>query len=323
MAQGPGPGRLEAAKVQGRRPTANGHQMIKSMTGFASRTDEAEHATVGVTIRSVNHRYLDVQLRLPQTAAHLEPRLRALVQQRMARGRVEVSVSVQARQVPTVEVELNEGLVYAINAALERARDAHLVEGKLEVSDLLRLPQALTIRDRSMEPDSPEGAALERAIETAVERAVGDLDSMRVREGEHLRADLAGRRTMAARLLDRVAAAANRGREALEARVRERIGELPADLQGDPAAVAQEVVRLAARSDISEEVVRFRAHLAQWEALEASAEPCGRKLDFLLQEMNREVNTIGSKADGVPVPPLVIEMKAELEKMREQVQNVE
>jgi len=297
--------------------------MIKSMTGFASRTEEAEQATVGVTIRSVNHRYLDVQLRLPQAAAHLEPRLRALVQQRMARGRVEVSVSVQPRHVPTVEVELNEGLVYAVNAALERARDAQLVEGKLEVSDLLRLPQALTIRDRSMEPDSPEAAALEGAIEAAVERAVGGLDSMRVREGEHLHADLAARRMTAARLLDRLAAAAHEGREALEARVRERIGELPADLQGDPAAVAQEIVRLAARSDISEEVVRFRAHLAQWEMLETSAEPCGRKLDFLLQEMNREVNTIGSKADGVPVPPLIIDMKAELEKMREQVQNVE
>ncbi len=297
--------------------------MIKSMTGFASRTDEIEQATVGVTIRSVNHRYLDVQLRLPQVAAHLEPRIRAVVQQRMARGRVEVSVSLQARQLPTVEVELNEGLVYAVNAALERAREANLIEGRLEVSDLLRMPQALTIRDRSMEPDSPEAVAIERGIEAAVERAVGDLDTMRVREGEHLQADLAGRRATCARLLDRIGAAADEGRVALETRVRERVRELPAELQGDPAALAQEIVRLAARSDISEEVVRFRAHLSQWEALEASPEPCGRKLDFLLQEMNREVNTIGSKADGVPVPPLVIEMKAELEKMREQVQNVE
>ncbi len=297
--------------------------MIKSMTGFASRTDEAEQATVGVTIRSVNHRYLDVQMRLPQAAAQLESRLRSLVQQRMARGRVEVSVSVQSRQLPTVEVELNEGLVYAVNAALDRAREARLVEGRLEVADLLRMPQALTIRDRSMEPDSPEAAAVERAIEASVERAVSDLDTMRVREGEHLRRDLAARRAASSDLLDRVAAAAEEGRQALETRVRERIRELPADLQGDPAAVAQEIVRLAARSDISEEVVRFRAHVSQWEALEQGPEPCGRKLDFLLQEMNREVNTIGSKADGVGVPQIIIEMKAELEKMREQVQNVE
>jgi uncharacterized protein (TIGR00255 family) len=297
--------------------------MIKSMTGFASRTDEVEQASVGVTIRSVNHRYLDVQVRVPHFAAQMESRIRALVQQRMSRGRVEVSVSVQARQLPTVEVELNEGLVYAVNAALERAREARLIEGRLEVSDLLRMPQALTIRDRAMEADSPEAAAIERAIETAVERTVDDLDTMRVREGEHLRTDLAARRATSADLLDRVARAASDGRQTLEARVRDRIKELPGDLQGEPAAVAQEIVRLAARSDISEEVVRFRAHLAQWQALEEGPEPCGRKLDFLLQEMNREINTIGSKADGVPVPQFIIEMKAELEKMREQVQNVE
>ncbi len=297
--------------------------MIKSMTGFASRTDEMEQASIGVTIRSVNHRYLDVQVRLPQFATQMETRIRALVQQRMARGRVEVSVSVQSRQLAAVEVELNEDLVHALNAALDRARQTGLIEGRLDVSDLLRLPQALTIRDRAMEPDSPEAQAIERAIESAVERAVGDLDTMRVREGEHLRADLASRCATSAELLGRVAAAADEGRQALEERVRDRIKDLPGDLQGDPTAVAQEIVRLAARSDISEEVVRFRAHLAQWRALERGPEPCGRKLDFLLQEMNREVNTIGSKADGVPVSQLIIEMKAELEKMREQVQNVE
>ncbi len=297
--------------------------MIKSMTGFASRTDEFEQASVGVTIRSVNHRYLDVQVRLPQIAAHMESRLRALVQQRMARGRVEVSVSVQARRLPAVEVELNENLIRGVNAALARAREAGLIEGRLDVSDLLRMPQALTIRERALDPDSAEAAALEKGVETAVDRTLAELDTMRVQEGEHLGTDLAGRRATVAGLLDRIATAAEGGRQALEARLRDRIGELPADLQGDGAAVAQEIVRLTARSDINEEVVRFRAHLAQWNALEQGPEPCGRKLDFLLQEMNREVNTIGSKADGVRVSELIIEMKAELEKMREQVQNVE
>ncbi len=297
--------------------------MIKSMTGFASHTHEIEQATIGVTIRSVNHRYLDVQVRLPQIVAQVENRVRGLVQQRMARGRVEVSISVQARHVPTVDVELNEDLVRAVNAALERGRGAGLIEGQLQVSDLLRMPQALTIRERTLEPDSPEAAALEAGIEEAVAATVSDLDTMRVREGGHLAADLAGRRRTCADLLDRVAAAAEDGRVALEQRLRERLKELPADLQADPAAMAQEIVRQAARSDISEEVVRFRAHLAQWSALEQAPEPCGRKLDFLLQEMNREVNTIGSKADGLGVPPIIVEMKAELEKMREQVQNVE
>jgi len=297
--------------------------MIKSMTGFASRTHELDQASIGVTIRSVNHRYLDVQVRLPQLLAQMESRLRTLVQRRMARGRVELSVSVQARQVPTVEVELNEDVVRAVHAALERARASGLVDGQLGASDLVRMPQALTIRERTLDPDSPEAEALGIGVETAVDRTVSDLDTMRVREGEHLAADLAGRRAAASGLLDRIAVAAEQGRQGLETRLRDRIRELPGDLQGDAAAVAQEIVRLAARSDISEEVVRFRAHLAQWSALEQGPEPCGRKLDFLLQEMNREVNTIGSKADGVPVSELIVEMKAELEKMREQVQNVE
>ncbi len=297
--------------------------MIKSMTGFASRTLEIEQASIGVTVRSVNHRYLDVQVRVPQIVAQMESRIRAVVQQRMARGRVEVSVSVQARQVPTVEVELNEALVHAVRAAMERAKAAGLIEGELQVSDLLRMPQALSIRERSLDPESPEAAALEKGVGAAVEATVSDLDTMRVREGQMLAADLAARRATSAGLLDRVAAAADTGRQQLEGRLQERIRELPADVQGDPAAVAQEIVRFAARSDISEEVVRFRAHLSQWSDLEQGAEPCGRKLDFLLQEMNREVNTIGSKADGVLVPELIVAMKAELEKMREQVQNVE
>ena len=124
-------------------------------------------------------------------------------------------------------------------------------------------------------------------------------------------------------LVERVAVAADEGRAALEQRLAERVRELRTGLQADEAAVAQEIVRMAGRSDISEEVSRFRAHVSHWIALADSAEPCGRKLDFLLQEMNREVNTMGSKADGLRVSELIIAAKAELEKMREQVQNVE
>jgi len=242
--------------------------MIKSMTGFASRTEEFDQASVGVTIRSVNHRYLDVQVRLPQTVAHVESRVRAIVQQRMARGRVEVSINVQSRQLPTVEVELNEALVLAMKQALERARAAGLIAGDLQASDLLRMPQALTVRERTLDADSREAQVLQRGVEAVVEHAVADLDTMRVREGNLLREDLAGRRVTSAALLDRITAAAEEGRQSLESRIRERLGDLPAELQGDPATIAQEIVRLASRSDISEEVVRFRSHLAQWTALE-------------------------------------------------------
>ena len=142
-------------------------------------------------------------------------------------------------------------------------------------------------------------------------------------EVEHLRGDLDERRGIVAGLVERIAAAADEGRTAMEQRLHDRIGQLQTELPVDPNLIAQEVVRWAGRSDISEEVARFRAHVAHWQALADSAEPCGRKLDFLLQEMNREVNTMGSKADGLRVSELIIAAKAELEKMREQVQNVE
>ena len=146
---------------------------------------------------------------------------------------------------------------------------------------------------------------------------------MRSREGDALRGDLDNRRTAVAELVERIAVAADEGRAAMEERVAERVRQLRTELQADETAVAQEIVRLAARSDISEELERFRGHVAHWRVLAEGPEPCGRKLDFLLQEMNREVNTMGSKADGLRVSDLIIAAKAELEKMREQVQNVE
>jgi uncharacterized protein (TIGR00255 family) len=146
---------------------------------------------------------------------------------------------------------------------------------------------------------------------------------MRIREGTHLAADLDSRREFLAGLIERLGTAAALGRSALEERLHERLRELSLDIPVDQAMLAQEIVRMAGRSDISEEVTRFRAHLAHWRVLAEGDEPCGRKLDFLLQEMNREVNTIGAKADGLDVAELIIAAKAELEKMREQVQNVE
>ena len=297
--------------------------MIKSMTGFTSVTREDERATVTVTIRALNHRYLDLQLRIPQSIAEIEGDVRSLVGKHVARGRVELSVSLQLRQTPGVEVELNEAFARALEAALDQARERGLVSGTLTPGDLLRLPQALTIRERQSGDDESAQEAVAAEARGAVVQALVDLDAMRVREGEHLRTDLDVRRSFVADLVERIAAAADEGRAAMEQRVAERVREMRTELQADENAVAQEIVRMAARSDISEEVTRFRVHVSHWGALADNPEPCGRKLDFLLQEMNREVNTMGSKADGLRVSELIINAKAELEKMREQVQNVE
>ena len=297
--------------------------MMKSMTGFASVTREDPRASIGVTVRSVNHRYLDMQLRLPQSLSAIEPRIRGVVQQRVGRGRVEVAVSVQLRQQPKLEIELNEAFAIALASAMNRARAVGLVEGALQPGDIMRFPQALTVREQAAELDADAAAALEVGILSAIEQALEELDVMRRREGALLQQDIDARKTAVATLMERVAELAQSGEHSLRDRLGARIAELTADLAVDRGAIAQEVVRFVSRSDISEELVRFRAHVTQWTSLSDDPEPCGRKLDFLLQEMNREVNTTGSKADGEGIPELVITIKAELEKMREQVQNVE
>lgn len=296
--------------------------MIKSMTGFASVSHDDERATIGVTIRAVNHRFLDLQLRLPPVIADAEPRLRALIQRRLSRGRVEVALSVSLRQTPTPHVELNEAFAQALAATMERARERGLIAGAMTPGDLLRLPQALIVRDRTADAE-PLGEAFGAIVEETLDAAISQLETMRLREGMHLATDLVERNALLARLIDELAAAADQGRRDLEARLTDRVKELTAAVPADPIAIAQEIVRVAQRSDITEEVTRFRGHLAHWSVLTAAPEPCGRKLDFLLQEMNREVNTIGSKADGLQVSEKIIQAKGELEKLREQVQNVE
>ena len=295
--------------------------MIKSMTGFASLTRDDDAATIAVTVKSVNHRFLDLQLRIPPSLGAVESKVRALVQQRLARGRVEVSVSLQQRRVPALEVELNEAFLDALGAALERARERGHIVGSMTPGDLLRFPQALAIRERQ-EAAAGDEEILAR-VEEAITAAIGDLDTMRAKEGEFLRADLDARRRLLGDLFERLHAESESGMTGLRTQLEERVRELRADALADETLVAQEIAKFVGRSDITEEVVRFRGHLEHWKALSDSPEPCGRKLDFLLQEMNREVNTVGSKAEGPGVSELVVNLKAELEKMREQVQNVE
>ena len=295
--------------------------MIKSMTGFSSLTHDDETATIAVTVKSVNHRFLDLQLRVPPSLGALESRIRTLVQRHVARGRVEVAVSVQQRRVPALEVELNETFLEALGGALDRARERGHIAGVMTPGDLLRFPQALAIREKQ-EAVITDGDLLPK-VETAVDQALAELDAMRAKEGEFLRADLDARRTLLGDLFERVAVASEQGMDTLRARLQARVTELRTDPMADDGLVAQEIAKFVGRSDITEEVVRFRGHLEHWRALSDSSEPCGRKLDFLLQEMNREVNTVASKAEGTAVSELVVALKAELEKMREQVQNVE
>ena len=297
--------------------------MIRSMTGFAAVGREENGDKVNVTLKSVNHRFLDVALRVPQSLAAIESRIRAALQQRLTRGRVEVSLSVETTAAPAREVVLDEGLLDRIAQALEAARARGLVTGALTVSDVLRLPQVLDIRPRGEGNGAGASESLAQLVDRSVREAVDALVAMRETEGRFLEADLSARLETLARFVDDLERFALEGQRQLENRLRERLSTLPLDVTGDPVALAQEVLRFVARSDVDEELVRLRGHFEHWRQLTASAEPCGRKLDFLMQEMNREINTIGSKVESGKGTEIVIAAKAELERVREQIQNVE
>jgi uncharacterized protein (TIGR00255 family) len=294
--------------------------MIVSMTGFAAATRETDELAVNVTLRSVNHRHLDVQFRLPSSVQALETAFRAAIQQRLARGRLDVTLSVQERVEPVTVVDIDETLVHAVAAAVGRAREQGLVEGTLQAGDMLRIPQVLKVRE---ERPAVDAARLEQAVLAVLDEALGALNDMRQKEGQFLAIELEERRLGLIALVDGLEEAGQEGAAALQQRLFDRVAELRLDPHVDELLVAQEVVKFVSRSEIREELVRLRAHLAHWVDLVGGDEPVGRKLDFLLQEMNREVNTIGSKAEGARASALVVTAKAELEKMREQVQNVE
>ena len=294
--------------------------MIVSMTGFAAATRETDELAVNVTLRSVNHRHLDVQFRLPSSVQALETTFRASIQQRLARGRVDVTMSVQERVEPVTVVDIDETLVQAVAAAVGKAREQGLIEGTLQAGDMLRIPQVLKVREERPPVDA---ARLEQAVLSVLDEALVALNDMRLKEGQFLATELEERRLGLMALVDGLEEAGHEGAAALQQRLLERVAELRLDPHVDEMLVAQEVVKFVSRSEIREELVRLRAHLSHWVDLVAGDEPVGRKLDFLLQEMNREVNTIGSKAEGARASAMVVTAKAELEKMREQVQNVE
>lgn len=295
--------------------------MIRSMTGFAAIGRDGDGARVAITVKSVNHRFLDLQIKASQALAPVEAALRALVQGRLTRGRVELSVTLEQTMPPAREVVLDDALVEQVARAIDAARARGVVTGSLTASDVLRIPQALEIRPKTDAGGLPPAVA--DVVVAAAADALDALLAMRETEGRFLAADLDSRIAAIGALVDELESLAQSGQRALADRLRDRVAGLPIDLAADPAAVAQEIVRFVARSDVDEEVVRMRGHLAHWRALADGPEPCGRKLDFLLQEMNREINTIGSKIEGGVATERVIQAKAELERVREQVQNVE
>ena len=263
--------------------------MIRSMTGFASV--DVEHPKV--------------------------------VQQQLARGRVELNVSAQFVQRANLEVEVNEALVERLSEALNRVRASGLSIADLTAGDLLHLPHAIDVRETAGDSEVAAQPDVIEVVTGAVAQALDELVTMRSTEGEYLLADLDSRCALVSELIAKLETSAAHAQGVLEARLGERLKQLLGESELDQAVVAQEIVKFVGRSDIDEEIVRLKGHLVHWRTIVDDSLACGRRLDFLLQEMNREINTIGSKAEGLEVSKLIVSAKADLERLREQVQNVE
>ena len=291
------------------------------MTGFGRAQLEAGGVGLAVELRSVNHRHLDLSVRLPRALGGLEAPLRRELGARFARGKLDLVVSV-ATGASRAELELDRALAdryldFARAFAAERGVDAALPMG-----ELLALPGVARVQEPVLDEE-----ALRPALLAALERAAEAVEAMRRAEGAALERELRARLARVAELAAEVAARSGEVAAAARERLRKRAEQLRSETAlVDEARLAQELVSAADRMDVTEEVVRLHSHVAQFEASLAAAEPqagVGRRLEFLLQEMLREVNTIGSKAGDAPLAHHVVDLKTELERIREQALNVE
>ena len=297
-----------------------------SMTGYAQAKGVVLGWDLRVSVKSVNHRFLDLKLRLPEGFDLYELRLRQLVRERIHRGHVEVHVSVEPGSGTPIQV--NRDLVANYLRAADELRLQTAVSAALDVVALLRLPGVIGGLAPAVPENEEDQEKLGRALEGCLREALGKLDEMRRTEGRHLVEDLRRRLARISEQSESVRGLVVQLRPAFARRLESRLKDLLSGTTIDPARIAQEAAMLAERSDISEELDRLRSHLQQFGKLLDGAGELGKKLDFLLQEMHREANTMLSKTPGVESEALTItgiglEIKAEIEKLREQVQNIE
>ena len=296
--------------------------MIQSMTGFGRASVGGDELALDIEVRSVNHRHLDVRVRLPRIFGALEADLRVRVQQRFARGKVDVIAVSPEGGTPLQRLEVDLDAARAYLRAAQELRRGEKLEGSLDVAALLALPGVA----RFVEPAALDDSLRDRFL-GALDAALDAVASMRAAEGAALARDLVARAGRVIELADALDERCDVVGEAVRTRLRKRAEQLARDTGlFDEARLYQEVTIAADRMDVTEELVRLRSHVDQLrDAIESAApgRPVGRRMDFLLQELGREANTLGSKAADAPIAHLVVELKSELERLREQIQNVE
>jgi len=292
--------------------------MIRSMTGYGAASGASGKLEISVEIKSVNNRYLDCTVKLPRVFASIEEPLKSIVQKHISRGKVDVFVAIDSSNADDVEIKLNRPLAEAYLSALKELTGEYGLSGNVSAIELSRFPDVLKAEKR--ETDNEQLCA---DISAVLEEAVSEFNKMRIREGEKLFNDISARLSEIERLTALAAEisprSVNEFRKKLEARMQEILETADVDQQ----RILMEAAIFADRVAINEETVRLYSHIAQLREMLESREPVGRKIDFLVQEFNREANTMGSKGNDTEMTRLIVDMKAEIEKIREQAQNIE
>jgi uncharacterized protein (TIGR00255 family) len=288
------------------------------MTGFGAGQATVDAEELSVEVRSWNHKFCEVKVRLPRELASLEQGIVKTVKDRLARGSVEVFIKRhrmgESGGVPAVDIALAREYFAALSTLAAELRLA----GEVRMQDIAAQPGVISVKEREIDL-----AQASKALETSLVQALDRLTEMRALEGQAIESDIGGRLNLIQELAGQVQALGPKVLAEYQQRLSERVAELARGVAIDPQRLAQEIAFFAERSDIAEEITRLFSHLDQFRRLSQTPEPSGRKMEFLVQEMNREVNTAGSKSQHPEISSRVVAMKAELERVREQVQNVE
>jgi len=292
--------------------------MLKSMTGFGREEGETTLGKVGVEIRSINHRYCDINLKLPRRFNPLEARIKEMIRAEVARGRVDVAVKLDAKGEGKIQFDVDLSLAEQYYKALHVLKEKFQLQGEITLEHLAGAKDLITAKEEVEDVEAywPE-------IVAVLKQSLRDMDQMKRNEGISLGKDLGQRLDRISQLLGDVRDKLPLTLKTYQERFKERLRTLLDGTEMDPVRFQQEIASWVERTDITEELVRAESHLTQFRGLLVSEEPVGRKMDFLLQEIHREVNTISSKANDAETSQRAVEIKSELEKIREQVQNME
>jgi uncharacterized protein (TIGR00255 family) len=289
-----------------------------SMTGYGRGVFSTQDYTVTIDLKSINHRYLELYFKIPKTYTFLEDKLRREISSKISRGKVEIAILIEKLSPTEARVELNQSLMASYLKVIRELKEFYAIDGETDLKTIISLPEVF----KTSQPEEDQEKLLETAGH-ALDTALKSLIANRRMEGEGLCQDIQNKLATLEDYRGALLEQAPRVVAVYQEKLAKRIQELTEGVEIDPNRLAIEVAIFADKSDITEELVRIQSHLKQFLHVLGLTEPIGRKLDFLIQELNREINTVGSKASDIKIAQLVINFKAELEKIREQIQNIE